>query len=699
MSKPDARSKGQDQQQPIEWATVLPRLRTLLFVLIGFGVVPMLVNALTPAIVPTKVRYWVVPRWWVGIVAGTLAVAAGVAVWEVLHAPAWFSARLDGGDGVTDWLAKSLPFWVVNVAAGVLLIPAGWAWKRRRVARAVSRRQIDDVYMQEQIEKARTQAADLAAATRIGVRIDVESHEVVGVGGDAVRGPHKLPNGRQAVGAIVRPTVRTFQDRAQDRQRVRQWQERGSRWLTVPQKAGQVRLVVIAESGQGKTVLLFEIMLALLEQGFRVVFLDGKGNPADAAALRAAAEGAGKTAAAPATWNLFNGTSAEVTDRVTRLFPQTEGDGAFYRKRARTVMQKLQKESPAESLADLRERAYHPEQFVKDRYDLNMLRDTSGPVKNAPPMSVAALQDIETNYEDLRGLISEDGWSFDELPADLTTVTITPSDQAQKTLADLLLLGFRQNITKRAATGDDSPVVVVIDEFAQLVSVDTDPAEFVASIQETGRSLGVGIIAATQSVAGTSNDAMMQKRLMSAGAGILIGRTNDPEDAVKYAGTVMRMEASGAATGDQLGSGRAQHTYALHPQTVRLAADGMFWLVQNGSIVPFRALPPAAAPTNANQSASAPAESASSVEPEPVLEAVEPAPASSLDVVAGEGDGDGSEQAIPSGAPDAAGGVDLWQRAGVVDEPTTPPATPAPEKPAASKRSGGVQFRSKGSGS
>ncbi len=348
-------------------------------------------------------------------------------------------------------------------------------------------------------------------------------------------------------------------------------------------------------------MLLFQIMLALLQQNFRVVFLDGKGNPRDAAKLRAAAEAAGHTTHAPATWNLFNGTSAEITDRITRLFPQTEGEGSFYRKRAREVMQKLQRQSPVASLDDLRARAHNPAKYVSDRYDLAALRDTSGPVKNNPPAAQAALHDIEVHYEDLRPLISEDGWSFDELAADLTTVTIMPSDNAQKQLADLLLLAFRQHITRRAASGDESPLVVIIDEFAQLGGVDVDPAEFVASVQETGRSLGVGLIAATQSVAGMSSDAMMQTRLMSSGAGIVIGRTNDPEEAVKYAGTIMRMEASGAASGDQLGTARAQHTYTLHPQTVRQAADGMFWLVQNGAVVPFRALPPTAEPTNANR--------------------------------------------------------------------------------------------------
>jgi len=60
---------------------------------------------------------------------------------------------------------------------------------------------------------------------------------------------------------------------------------------------------------------------------------------------------------------------------------------------------------------------------------------------------------------------------------------------------------------------------------------------------------------------------------------------------VKYAGTVMRMESAGRATGEELGSARAQHTYVIPPQDVREAADGAFWIVQGGAIAPFRALP------------------------------------------------------------------------------------------------------------
>ncbi|MBF4574545.1 hypothetical protein ITJ64_18695, partial [Herbiconiux sp. VKM Ac-1786] len=65
----------------------------------------------------------------------------------------------------------------------------------------------------------------------------------------------------------------------------------------------------------------------------------------------------------------------------------------------------------------------------------------------------------------------------------------------------------------------------------------------------------------------------------------------DPEDVVQYAGTIMQMEASGAATGEELKSGRAQHTFLVPPQDVREAADGAFWIIQAGGIAPFRALP------------------------------------------------------------------------------------------------------------
>lgn len=47
-----------------------------------------------------------------------------------------------------------------------------------------------------------------------------------------------------------------------------------------------------------------------------------------------------------------------------------------------------------------------------------------------------------------------------------------------------------------------------------------------------------------------------------------------PEDIVTFAGTAMRRESSGSATGEELRSARAQRTYGIPPDDVRRAAVG-----------------------------------------------------------------------------------------------------------------------------
>jgi hypothetical protein len=170
-------------------------------------------------------------------------------------------------------------------------------------------------------------------------------------------------------------------------------------------------------------------------------------------------------------------------------------------------------------------------------------------------------------------------------------VPISPSDDAQARLGDLLLFDLRNFLAARMTNRDHSPMLVVVDEFAQLVSGSQDPGDTAGSLFETARSAGMGLVLAAQSAAGLSNDETKRKRALGSGAALIFGRSKDPEEMVFYAGTAFRMEASGKAESGELGSGRAQHSYVIHPQEVREAADGAFWLVQSGAIAPFRALP------------------------------------------------------------------------------------------------------------
>ncbi|GAA1062018.1 hypothetical protein GCM10009573_34460 [Agromyces bracchium] len=277
-----------------------------------------------------------------------------------------------------------------------------------------------------------------------------------------------------------------------------------------------------------------------------------------------------------------------------RLMPVPDGANQHYLDEIRGVLQAVQADTPISSAQDLRDRLTNPGPHVRDQYDLTLVNQTVD--RNGTTAGARALQSLAVALRPLEKWIDQDGWSYAAPPADLTVVPLSPVDDAQARLGDLLLLDLRNFLAARLEAGDKTPVVVIVDEFPQLVTGAQDPGDTAGSLFETARSAGVGLILATQSPAGLSNDDVRRRRALTSGAALIFGRSKDPEEIVQYAGTIMRMEAAGQATGDRLGSARAQHTYLVPPQDVREAADGAFWIIQTGAIAGFRALPQRAVP-------------------------------------------------------------------------------------------------------
>jgi hypothetical protein len=481
------------------------------------------------------------------------------------------------------------PWAVLNLLSGVLLLPAAWSIKRRRIAELVRSRQISNVVRQEKIEAARKRAADQTTAKRMGVHVDGETGQITGVADTAITSPFATADGRQVFGFVNRIPVRTLADRFFDIRRVRDWVDAKGDLIVMPTTASAVRALVIAESGTGKTVLLDDLVLSALSYGWPVLVLDAKGDPADADHLVALAQSHGMTSSRPRGWNLFNGTAEQITSLLMRLMPAPDGANQHYLDEIRGVLQAVQHESPLTSTDDLRERLHNPAPWVRDRYDLALVNQPTD--RNGGTSGTRALHSLMVALRPLEKHLDDEGWSYGTLPAQLTVVPISPSDDAQARLGDLLLFDLRNYLAARMAGRDHSPMLVVVDEFAQLVSGNQDPGDTAGSLFETARSAGMGLVLAGQSAAGLSNDETKRKRALGSGAALIFGRSKDPEEMVFYAGTAFRMEASGKAESGELGSGRAQHSYVIHPQEVREAADGAFWLVQAGAIAPFRALP------------------------------------------------------------------------------------------------------------
>ncbi|MEQ1735420.1 MAG: hypothetical protein ABL886_03185, partial [Rhodoglobus sp.] len=556
-------------------------------------VVPTLAAAVAGETIATRTRFWVTYRWHWLINTIAIVLIAGLLLTEVLLLIQWAGPRIGSSRDLVlslrELVGVAAPWMILNVFAGVILLPVGWSVHRRRIAERVRTRRISDVIRQTRIETARKRAADTSAAGKIGVTLHPTTGKIDATRKGALTAPHPAPDGRNAFAFVSRTTITTIAERFRDHRQVRDWITPDGSLVVLPDAASAVRAMVIAESGSGKTVLIDSVVLCALEYGWPVFVLDAKGDPADADHLSHLAEARGRSAQVGGVWDMFNGTADQVTAKLMRLMPPPDGANQYYLDEIRGVLQAVQHDTAVRSITELKERLSHPAAHVRDQFDLQMVNASVD--RNGTTAGARVLQTLLVALRPLERLIDETGWSYAKPPADLTVVPLSPVDEAQARVGDLLLLDLRGYLAARLAAGDKSPVLVIVDEFPQLVTALSDPGDTAGSLFETARSAGVGLVLATQSPSGLSNDEVRRRRALTSGAALIFGRTKDPEEIVKYAGTVMQMESSGAATGDELRSARAQHTFVIPPQDVREAADGAFWIVQGGAIAAFRALP------------------------------------------------------------------------------------------------------------
>lgn len=590
----------QNEQPPAEsdalTDTVGAVLKIVAVIAVGLIALPFLAPmgfARGSEVLATKQRFWTVTRWqWAVNTAGAVLVAA-LLVFEVRWVVLWCVTG-DASEFVAQdaWGAQLWPMfgpWLVaNLFAGVLLLPVTWSVRRRQIAREVRTRRISDVVRQERIENARKRAADAAAARRMGVHLDSATGRITGTTAGATTVPLRVGE-RQAFGMITHGTVRSLAESFYDARRVPDWVDRTGRYAVLPESASAVRALLVAESGVGKTVFINGAVLCALEAGWPVFMLDAKGDPDDAEKLVALAESYGHSAVAGGAWNLFDGTPEQVTAKLMRLMPPPDGANQHYLDEIRGVLQAVQAHTPIAGVDDLRERLSNPNPYVRDNYDFGMV--TKPVDRTGETAGTRALQSLMVALRPLERWISTEGWSYSAPKAALTVVPLSPVDEAQARLGDLLMLDLRNFIARRLESRDKTPALVIVDEFPQLVTGAQDPGDTASSLFETARSAGMGLILAVQSPAGVSNDDTRRRRALTSGAALIFGRSKDPEDMIKYAGTVMRMEASGRATGEELGSARAQHTFVIPPQDVREASAGSYWIVQGGGIAPFRSFP------------------------------------------------------------------------------------------------------------
>lgn len=534
----------------------------------------------------------------VAVVAGcVVAGAAGIAyvawrvrqVWELRPAASgdWPAYAVD----YAGYTGGSTAIAVVSVLGfAPLLWLVGrefFLWKVR-----YRRSSVPDVVTLEQTEIAMERRAAVDTAAKHGIDLDSKTNVIGALDGRETTTAPCPVNTKTGTGhafAVVVDKMLTA-----TRQQNPDWQ--AGKMMVAPAKPGAGRGLLLAESGAGKTELLTSLMLCHRANGHGVLFIDGKGDRRDAEKLAERYDASVHYGG----YDFFAGTASDVLERLMKLIPVTEST-TYYADEARDVITRvLAHWGETDGCADVDEFGALWDIAVADELDrIEENHETrpylTGKVQGGQRHERAWLS-LQKGLGQVRQFHEADGWTVPDLLATegFHVVPIVDGDEAEVLLANLMIHDMRRYLAQKKRDRGTIPGVLVIDEFAQIVreNLSEMPApKMAATMFETTRSLDMGMYLSSQSLAGIAEDENMQRRILQAGAALIVGRGKDSEVEANAFGTVFHGESTGDASGFEAKSTRAQHTYRVQPNAIRELPNGVFYFGQSGSVRQMVVLP------------------------------------------------------------------------------------------------------------
>lgn len=349
------------------------------------------------------------------------------------------------------------------------------------------------------------------------------------------------------------------------------------------------RLLVLACSGHGKTVAISVLTGEALRMSTRprVVVIDCKGSRSDADDMRDSAESRGKTVVCwpESPLDLWRGDANECVSIVKTMLP----NHPYWESLGEAVLVAISRDAGAwRSTNELFERLRNPARFVSDRATLAVLTQK---VSGGIPAHLAVHQIVFAKLAPIADLIDggADSWALDDEHVDL--VVMSADIGADVRLAPALT-GFIACLNSyRIARRDDGdrPMLVAIDEIQVLLGLEQPPD--LAWLAEQCRSQRIGLILATQSVAGLGESA---PRLLGAGMDLLLGRLDDPSVVAPLGGT-RRIAEMGwqkkARRFTSTATARSQHIFRIDPNRQR-SLDTWSWCLLSKGQIAYVLVPP-----------------------------------------------------------------------------------------------------------
>lgn len=360
--------------------------------------------------------------------------------------------------------------------------------------------------------------------------------------------------------------------------------------------------VVVGGSGTGKTEFVLRLAyVARKIYGWKVFYIDAKGDPANAARFRQVMEQAGVRHVPVFPDAPYNGWVGDQTSLFNRLVAVEDYSEPYYKAVAKTVLSlavKAKSGEPRNSTAFL-QRLNLGELATLYEGDRSLRTDALGSLDGEHLDGV--LRRYFGFFDALDGKLDGD-WSFDTTDAAYLLLEGLALKEEARSLGRYLLEDFANYISRRKDSAER--VLLIVDEFSALSEGGADAA----NLFERLRSFGAGIIVTAQTSEGLGDDA---KKLIGAAAVTVAFQCADPEPIAVRAGreqvvdSTYHVEMQTSAGRNPLSSQREhlagtsiqreQETWKLHPDRILRLAVGECCIITNGAYQMIRVaqVPPA----------------------------------------------------------------------------------------------------------
>lgn len=338
-------------------------------------------------------------------------------------------------------------------------------------------------------------------------------------------------------------------------------------WFVLPEPELNKHGVVIGGSGSGKTVSLLRIAyVAALVYGYRVFFLDAKGDRDTAAKFLAMMHQAGLN---PRMFprEPISGWRGDGNAQLNRLMAVEVFSEPYYRAVTKRVLSLVcgDPAGPPRSSAEFFSRFTEE---LRDKAKLSSARDLAG---------------VELRYraffDALNGRL-DTGWSWEDTSAAYLLLDGLSLKEEAASLGRYLVEDFSHYATSRKKPGRD---LLIIDEYSALAQSGTDAANLVERL----RSYGCAVVLSSQSYAGLG-EPQDAERILDAANWLLLHRSAAPERLTARAG-MQKMVKEMYQFGGNLDTavheqGRVQleEEDAVHPDQARRLATGEAIMIAHG---------------------------------------------------------------------------------------------------------------------